>query len=69
MNEYTKHCKDRVNQRAAAYNETCKAHSECQRDVDSFVARGADIVGMTTKGAAKYHHVLKNLHPKIISYL
>ena len=68
MNEYTKHCKDRVNQRAAAYNEACKAHSECQRDVDSFVARGADIVGMTTTGAAKYHHVLKNLHPKIVIF-
>ena len=51
---------------AAHYNFTCKDYSALKEEIDSYVARGSDIIAMTTTGAAKHHHILKNIHPKIV---
>ena len=68
IDENLKLCKDHVNNEAFIYNVACKAYGECQRNIDSFVARGADIIGMTTTGAAKYHYLLKEIHPKVVIF-
>ena len=51
---------------ARMYNELCKEFTLCQQDIDAHVIRGADIVGVTTTGAAKYNHILSNIYPKIV---
>ena len=51
---------------AEAYNKACSDYAQMKQEIDCFLARGADIIGMTTTGAAKHHHLLKNIHPKIV---
>ena len=58
--------KQLVARTARMYNEMCKEFTVCQQDIDAHVIRGADIVGMTTTGAAKYNHILSNIYPKIV---
>ena len=36
--------------------------------IECYVALDADVIGMTTIGAAKYHHLLDSLHPKIVIF-
>ena len=48
------------------YNRACGNYAEANQEIDCWVARRADVLGMTTTGAAKYHHILKETHPKII---
>ena len=63
---YLKQRKLEVEHRAHAYNLACKSYSSTRLDIDCFVARGADVIGMTTTGAAKFHHLLQAIHPKIV---
>ena len=51
---------------AIVYNRICHDYSQIKNEIDCYATRGADIIGMTTTGAAKYHHILKNIHPKIV---
>ena len=67
-NEYIKHCKEKISTKARDYTLTCNLFAEAQQKIDSFVAGGADVIGMTTTGAAKYHHLLKQVYPKIIIF-
>ena len=67
-NKYIKLCKDRIHTRADEYNTACEGYGEKQRAIDCHVAQGADVVGMTTTGAAKYHHLLKHIRPKIVIF-
>ena len=67
-NEYIKHCKEKVSTKARDYTLTCNLFTEAQQKIDSFVAGSADVIGMTTTGAAKYHHLLKQVHPKIVIF-
>ena len=48
------------------YNEVCKEYTTCRQEIDAFVIQNSDIIGMTTTGAAKYNHILSNIHPKIV---
>ena len=66
VNEYLKLKKRALSHKAAAYNEICEVHSEMQQQQKNFAVRGADVIGMTTTGAAKHHHILRNIHPKIV---
>ena len=67
-NEYIRCCKERVNTKAQEYNFTCMLYGESQRNIDCHVAQGADVIGMTTTGAAKYHHLLRQIHPKVVIF-
>ena len=67
-NKYIRLCKDRINVRAMEYNTACTEYNRSQKKIDCFVAKGADVIGMTTTGAAKYHHLLKEIHPKIVIF-
>ena len=48
------------------YNANCSVYTETKQEIDCYVARGADIIGMTTTGAAKHRHLLKDIHPRIV---
>ena len=67
-NQYIKLCKEQINTTAQHYNVVCEAYGRSQRAIDCHVAQGADVIGMTTTGAAKYHHLLKQVRPKIVIF-
>ena len=48
------------------YEEEAGRKKAAQLDADMRVLQTADIVGMTTTGAANYRHVLQHVRPKII---
>ena len=66
VQEYLRFQKQQLEIPAAIYNRACSDYLQMKQDIDCHVARGADIIGMTTTGAAKYHHILKGIHPKIV---
>ena len=66
VQEYLRFEKQELEGPAEVYNRACSDYSQMKQEIDCYVARGADIIGMTTTGAAKYHHILKNIHPKIV---
>ena len=68
MNEYAKFYKDQARVHTDWYEQACERHSECQKDIDEFVLQGSDVIGITTTGAAKHHHVLKKIHPKVVIF-
>ena len=48
------------------YNESCKRQRAAKHNADRFTLETADIIGMTTTGAAKYQHVLHMVKPRIV---
>ena len=66
ISQYLKLQKLSLQGHADQYNEACRVYTETKQEIDCHVARGADIIGMTTTGAAKHHHLLKKIHPKIV---
>ena len=52
--------------RALEYSEKCKEITELRQQEDRFILERADVVGMTTTGAAKHQHILHRIKPKIV---
>ena len=48
------------------YNDYCRELAELRQHEDKYVLETADVVGMTTTGAAKYQHILHGIKPKIV---
>ena len=65
MNQYIAKCKSQIHEAARTYNYACEVYNLAQRRIECHVALSADVIGMTTTGAAKYHHLLDGLRPKI----
>jgi len=63
--EYIMQCKTKINEEAMVFNQSCAEYSDTQKKIECHVAQNADVIGMTTTGAAKYHHLLDGLRPKI----
>ncbi|CAI8041394.1 NFX1-type zinc finger-containing protein 1 [Geodia barretti] len=51
---------------AQEYNEKCSEINELRQRKDQHTLESADVVGMTTTGAAKYQHILHHIKPKIV---
>ena len=66
INEFIRDQKRLIAERVLRYNEACKEYTKVRQDIDGYVIQGADIVGMTTTGAAKYNHILSKMIPKIV---
>ena len=54
--------RERVNR----YSELCRQVTELRQQEDRHILEKADVVGMTTTGAAKYQHILHKIKPKIV---
>ena len=50
------------------YEAWCKKYRENRHEIEKEVLFEIDVVGMTTTGAAKHHHILQNIHPKIVIF-
>ena len=48
------------------YIEKCRQLAELRQREDRYVLESADVIGMTTTGAAKYQHILHTIKPKIV---
>lgn len=61
MKEYVKLC-------YTEYEEACERQDECLKEIDDFVLQKSEVIGITTTGAAKHHHILKKIHPKVVIF-
>ena len=70
LNKYIRQCKGRVKKQADIYNIACEYYREDKNEIDCYVinSQRVDVIGMTTTGAAKHHHILKGIHPKIVIF-
>ena len=48
------------------YNERCKRLEYLRQHESGEILEKADVIGMTTTGAAKYQHILHHIKPKIV---
>ena len=48
------------------YEALCREYKEASQEADRYALETADIIGMTTTGAAKYQHVLHLVKPRIV---
>jgi len=51
---------------SAQYNACCSRLNEMNSEEDYQILRQAQVVGMTTTGAAKYRQLLQRVHPRIV---
>ncbi|XP_011404801.1 PREDICTED: NFX1-type zinc finger-containing protein 1-like [Amphimedon queenslandica] len=57
---------DVTQRKLISLEEKCRAYKEAQMEVDRIALEKADVIGMTTTGAAKYQHILHLVKPKIV---
>ena len=48
------------------YNELCQEYKETRQQANQYALERADVIGMTTTGAAQYQHILHLVKPKIV---
>ena len=48
------------------YNKLCAEKDRLKKEADRYALETADIIGMTTTGAAKYRHILDLVKPRIV---
>ena len=48
------------------YSAACEELTDAKREIESFVVRSSDVIGMTTTGAAKHNHILRSVHPRVV---
>ena len=58
LNENCKHLQE--------YTDACERHKSINQEIDRFALETADVIGMTTTGAAKYQHIIHLVKPKIV---
>lgn len=63
---YITYMKNSIQEAEKQYNDLCKGYREVLDAEDVEIMRGADVIGMTTTGAAKYRNILQSIRPKII---
>ena len=64
--QYLKHLCEECEQDFLKYNELCTEREEARKKADRFALESAEIIGMTTTGAAKYQHILHLVKPRIV---
>lgn len=63
---YITYMKGSIQEAEKQYDDLCKGYREVLDAEDVEIMRGADVIGMTTTGAAKYRNILQSIRPKII---
>ena len=64
--QYLRKQKQSLREYSDEYNRACVTYTKANQEIDCWVARKADVLGMTTTGAAKHHHILRETHANII---
>ena len=66
LNLYIRHSKASLRGKGQHYSRCAQDCIETDHELNKLTLRQADIVGMTTTGAAKHSYILKHFHPKIV---
>ena len=66
LNGYIRHCKSNLRHSANLYDRCAQECQQADCDVNLQTLVNANVVGMTTTGAAKHSYILKHLNPKIV---
>ena len=66
LNKYIKNLKERLADVAEEYNTSAEECLKIKEEINLAAISDVDVVGMTTTGAAKHNHILKNLRPKVV---
>ena len=48
------------------YNEACERASKANQKTDKYALQMADVIGITTTGAAKWQDIIRSIQPKIV---
>lgn len=64
--KYAKHTLEMLEEDCRRYNEVCEEAEDAKKRTDRYALEAADVIGMTTTGAAKYQHILHMVKPKIV---
>ena len=68
LKEYAKYKHDEAKKISERYEDACERYSDSLKELDEYILCGTDVIGMTTTGAAKHHHFLKKIHPKVVIF-
>ena len=66
LDVYLKEQKISIEDTEEEYSNLCKSYKEATDAEDVEIMVGAEIIGMTTTGAAKYRKIIQQIQPKII---
>ena len=66
VNKHLVQMKANLSQRGTKYNEYCQFFNEAQHKLEEHIIQHVDVVGMTTTGAAKHHHLLNSARARIL---
>ena len=64
--QYLQKVRDECEAEFLTYNRLCSENEEAKKAADRYALETADIIGMTTTGAAKYQHILHQVKPRIV---
>ena len=64
--KYRAHLMQNLEEDLAEYNKLCERANRASQANDKYALETADVIGMTTTGAAKYQHILHLIKPKIV---
>ena len=65
-NQCLKRLRQKCEEEFRNYNRLCREQDEARKEADRFAFETAEIIGMTTTGAAKYQHILHLVKPRIV---
>lgn len=66
--EYAAYSSEQIQTHAERYEQACEMYIDSLKEVDEHVLLDSDVIGITTTGAAKHHHFLKKIHPKLVIF-
>ena len=66
LNDYIRLCKGKLKTSADIYNRCARQCQETDHELNALTLAKANVVGMTTTGAAKHSYILKTINPKIV---
>ena len=65
-NKYREYLLEELERKCKHFNALCEEAGKVRKHNDRYALDTADVIGMTTTGAAKYQHVLEIVKPKIV---
>ena len=66
LNKYIRQCKINLKSSTDQYDLCARACQDIDRDVNKIPLLDANVVGVTTTGAAKHSYIFKTINPKIV---
>ena len=66
LNQHIRRSKASLKLKGQQYDRCAQQCIETDHELNKLTLRNADVVGMTTTGAAKHSYILKHFHPKIV---